>query len=110
MFGIEIAARGRPEQIEPPHVKAAAQRTQLLAMQFNFVNHVGVSAKSSLLQVFAQRSIDPRLPAGPGGAELLDDIRVEPERNELLHGFGLGAARPPSRADQLCAGPELLTV
>src|SRR5438552_2321863 len=52
------------------------------------------------------RGVDPRLPAGSGGAEALDDIGVEAERDELLRGFGLGAARPPRRPDQLLAEPD----
>src|SRR5215831_20160474 len=38
---IEIAARGRAKQIEPPHVKVAAERLQFLVMGRNFVNHNG---------------------------------------------------------------------
>jgi hypothetical protein len=38
-FGVEIAARSRAKKIEPPHMKAAAQRPQFLAMQLDLVNH-----------------------------------------------------------------------
>jgi hypothetical protein len=36
------------------------------------------------LQVFPQHSVDPRLPLGAGGAEEIDDVGIEAQRNQLL--------------------------
>jgi hypothetical protein len=41
LFEVEIAASSRAEQIEPPHIKAAAQRSQFLTMNLDLVNHGG---------------------------------------------------------------------
>ena len=46
LFEVETATRGRAKKIEPPHMKAAAQRPQFLTMQLDFVNHDGTRTLS----------------------------------------------------------------
>jgi hypothetical protein len=37
--------------------------------------------------VFPQHGVDPRLPSGAGGAEEVDEVGIEAQRNQLLSPF-----------------------
>ena len=48
VFGVEIAARRRAEQIQPSHLEATAQRSQFLLVQLDFADHYGSAYEISI--------------------------------------------------------------